>query len=131
MDISSMEPMLPSDGNRRLEDLVAELIEKASRFAARLNLVLHRELGDLVRSMNCYYSNLIEGHNTHPVDINRALRGDYSGDTKKRNLQLEARAHIEVQMSMAETNCARRRRKSVPVWLIKKGGEALGSVCLV
>ena len=96
-DISSMEPLLPSDGNRRLEDLVAELIEKASRFAARLNPVLHREIGDLVRSMNCYYSNLIEGHNTHPVDINRALRGDYSGDAKKRNLQLEARAHIEVQ----------------------------------
>ena len=34
-------------------------------------------------------------------------------------------------LSMAETNCARRRRKSVPVWLIKKGGEALGSVLLV
>ena len=34
-------------------------------------------------------------------------------------------------LSMAETNCARRRGKSVPVWLIKKGGEALGSVLLV
>ena len=38
---------------------------------------------------------------------------------------------MEMAMSMAETNCARRRRKSVPVWLIKKGGYALGSVCLV
>ncbi len=47
--------------------------------------------------MNCYYSNLIEGHNTHPVDIERALNDDYSSDPKKRNLQLEARAHIEVQ----------------------------------
>jgi len=47
--------------------------------------------------MNCYYSNLIEGHNTHPVDIERALRGDYSKDSKKRDLQLEAFAHIEVQ----------------------------------
>ena len=35
------------------------------------------------------------------------------------------------QMSMAETKCARWRRKSVPVWLIKKGGDARGSVCLV
>jgi hypothetical protein len=34
-------------------------------------------------------------------------------------------------MSMAETNCAMWRRKSVPVWLIKKGGDALGSVLLV
>ena len=34
-------------------------------------------------------------------------------------------------LSMAETKCARWRRKSVPVWLIKKGGDALASVCLV
>jgi Fic family protein len=47
--------------------------------------------------MNCYYSNLIEGHNTHPVDIERALNGDYSQNIEKRNLQLEAFAHIEVQ----------------------------------
>ena len=47
--------------------------------------------------MNCYYSNLIEGHNTHPIDIDRALRADYSADAAKRALQLEARAHIEVQ----------------------------------
>jgi Fic family protein len=44
-----------------------------------------------------YYSNLIEGHDTHPVDIERALREDYSANTEKRSLQLEARAHIAVQ----------------------------------
>jgi Fic family protein len=47
--------------------------------------------------MNCYYSNLIEGHDTHPVDIERALKDDYSQDPKKRDLQLEAKAHIAVQ----------------------------------
>jgi Fic family protein len=47
--------------------------------------------------MNCYYSNLIEGHDTHPVDIERALANDYSKDAKKRDLQLEALAHIAVQ----------------------------------
>ena len=47
--------------------------------------------------MNCYYSNLIEGHDTHPIDIERALNDDYSADPVKRNLQLEAKAHIEVQ----------------------------------
>jgi Fic family protein len=47
--------------------------------------------------MNCYYSNLIEGHDTHPVDIERALKNDYSKDAKKRDLQLEAQAHIAVQ----------------------------------
>jgi Fic family protein len=47
--------------------------------------------------VNCYYSNLIEGHYTHPRDIDRALAQDYSADQLKRDLQLEARAHIEVQ----------------------------------
>ena len=47
--------------------------------------------------MNCYYSNLIEGHDTHPVDIERALRNDYSAEPEKRDLQLEAKAHIAVQ----------------------------------
>ncbi len=47
--------------------------------------------------MNCYYSNLIEGHDTHPVDIERALKNDYSQDARKRDLQLEALAHIKVQ----------------------------------
>jgi hypothetical protein len=47
--------------------------------------------------MNCYYSNLIEGHNTHPVEIERALKGEYSSDRKKRDLQIEAKAHFAVQ----------------------------------
>jgi len=47
--------------------------------------------------MNCYYSNLIEGHDTHPIDIERALNEDYSEDPEKRDLQLEAKAHISVQ----------------------------------
>ena len=47
--------------------------------------------------MNCYYSNLIEGHHTHPVDIERAMNEDYANEPKKRDLQLEARAHIAVQ----------------------------------
>ena len=54
-------------------------------------------IGDLVRTMNCYYSNLIEGHRTHPIDIERALAQDFSLDPQQRELQLEAKAHIEVQ----------------------------------
>jgi Fic family protein len=58
--------------------------------------------------MNCYYSNLIEGHDTHPVDIERALRNDYSNDPRKRDLQLEAKAHITVQRWIDGGNLAGR-----------------------
>lgn len=96
-DITALEPILPGGGNRDLEDLVVELVGKASAFTGRLHPVLRSSVGELVRSMNCYYSNLIEGHNTHPIDINRALAGDYSREPGNRDLQMEARAHIEVQ----------------------------------
>lgn len=96
--IRSMEPMLPPDGERKLEDLAMDLATKASGLASQLSPAVRQGVGDLVRSMNCYYSNLIEGHDTHPRDIDRALmQADYSADPQKRALQHEAVAHIEVQ----------------------------------
>ena len=47
--------------------------------------------------MNTYYSNLIEGHNTRPRDIERALAGQLDRDEGRRNLQIEAAAHVRVQ----------------------------------
>ena len=95
--IGLMEPMLPSEGSGDLNDLALDLVSKASGFAGKLNPVVARSVGDLVRSMNCYYSNLIEGHDTHPRDIDRALAEDYAAEPKKRSLQKEAVAHITVQ----------------------------------
>src|SRR3954470_11070093 len=93
----AIEPALPSDRDHRLEDLAYELVAGSSALAGQLHPLVQQSVGDLVRSMNCYYSNLIEDHNTVPRDIERALRDDYSGDSEKRNLQLEAVAHIKVQ----------------------------------
>lgn len=96
--VDSMEPMLPPDGNRNLENLAFDLATKASGLASQVQPTVRESIGNLVRSMNCYYSNLIEGHDTHPRDIDRALaHADYSNDPRKRSLQKEAVAHIEVQ----------------------------------
>ncbi len=98
--VSLMEPMLISEGSRfrgDLTDLAVDLAARSAGFRRSLPEGIVTALADLVRSMNCYYSNLIEGHDTHPIDIERALKNDYSADLGKRNLQLEAKAHIEVQ----------------------------------
>jgi Fic family protein len=92
-----IEPTLPGGHIAPLEDLAFELVSSASSLAGQLNPIVRDGIGDLVRSMNCYYSNLIEGHNTLPRDIERALAEQYSTEPQKRNLQLEAVAHIEVQ----------------------------------
>ena len=98
--IGLMEPMMPPEGNSELANLVVDLIAKSHRLAGMLHPVVQRSIGDLVRSMNCYYSNLIEGHDTHPRDIDRALAKDYAKEPRKRSLQQEAVAHIEVQRSI-------------------------------
>lgn len=98
--VDLLEPLLLSQDSRHrlaLGDLALELAQAASGFRRSLPDGVMAALADLVRAMNCYYSNLIEGHDTHPVDIERALREDYSADIGKRNLQLEAKAHIAVQ----------------------------------
>jgi len=97
---SLMEPLLIGEGSRHrgaLLDLALDLTRKSAGFRRSLPPSLLTSLADLVRTMNCYYSNLIEGHDTHPVDIERALKNDYSQDARKRDLQFEARAHIAVQ----------------------------------
>ncbi len=98
--LSLIEPMLIPSGNREREslvDLALELSSKSSAFSASLPEAIRASISELVRAMNCYYSNLIEGHDTHPIDIERALNSDYSDHQGKRNLQLEAVAHIAVQ----------------------------------
>ncbi|MBY3433558.1 Fic family protein [Rhizobium laguerreae] len=98
--IGLFEPLIVSGeakSRATLNDLALSLAEKSAAFSSSLPSAIADSLADLVRAMNCYYSNLIEGHNTHPIDIERAMHDDYSDDAKKRDLQLEARAHITVQ----------------------------------
>jgi Fic family protein len=116
---SAMEPMLPEEGNRVLEDLAFALTNKASSLAGQVNPTVSLAIGSLVRSMNCYYSNLIEGHDTHPRDIDRALHQNLSTQPKKRVLQLEAVAHIEVQKAIDEStdNPSEPLSTSYALWL--------------
>ncbi len=97
---SMMEPLLVRETTRpwkKLADLALDLAAKSSGFQRSLPPGISAALAHLVRSMNCYYSNLIEGHDTHPIDIERALKADFSSNPKQRDLQMEAQAHIEVQ----------------------------------
>lgn len=102
---ASLALLLPEDHAmyRGLVDASFDLATKATTLGAGLQPPVRAAIGDLVRGMNCYYSNLIEGHSTLPVDIERALKGDFSGETReKRNLQQEAVAHIAVQKMIDE-----------------------------
>lgn len=97
---AAMEPTLPDDPGLHL--LGEELARSALRLGSGLHSGTFAAVTRLLRTVNCYYSNLIEGHDTHPVDIERAMREQYAAGTHLRNLQLEALAHIDVQVLLEE-----------------------------
>ncbi len=94
---SRIEPCFVEEPRGELLDLLTELPASARQLGARLHPRTAASLASLVRVMNCYYSNLIEGHNTQPRDIERALADELDADEARRNLQIEARAHIRLQ----------------------------------
>lgn len=106
MDIGKMydkptqiEPLFPS-GAHALEDMAREVVSRSAALGGQLHPVAHQAVNELLRLINSYYSNLIEGHSTHPIDIERAMRQDYSSDPVKRDLQQESLAHINCQQQV-------------------------------
>lgn len=92
---AQMEPLIIDETRppyRVLTGLAHELSEASSCLDAAVVSSTAHSLSELVAGMNCYYSNLIEGHKTLPLDIEQALRTT-SHQTK--NLQNLAAAHIQ------------------------------------
>lgn len=96
-DPAQMEPLL-IDSSRpaypALLGLAHELAEASACLDAALPPTTASSLAELVEGMNCYYSNLIEGHKTLPIDIEQALHETTEQATTK-DLQSLARAHIQ------------------------------------
>ena len=100
---SAMEPLLPKERGSRLSELTCEILKASGRLTGQIHspCVLKR-VADLVREMNCYYSNLIEGHKTIPRDIERAMKRDFSHDQTQRDNQQLSLSHIAVEKLMEE-----------------------------
>jgi Fic family protein len=94
-----MTPLLPENADD-LEDLALEVLQKSAALGSRQHNITLNTLRELLRIINSYYSNLIEGHNTHPYDIVRAMQKEYDSEPAKCNLQMESVAHITVQKDM-------------------------------
>ena len=92
-----IEPCRLEQPPEQIADVVAEIAAASATLGRALHPRTAANLADLVRLMNCYYSNLIEGHDTRPRDIERAMSGDLDTNEQRRNLQREAVAHIRVQ----------------------------------
>ena len=97
----AMEPLFPAEIPVGLINLATDLYSKSGALSAVLHPITRNAVAEFFRPMNSYYSNLIEGHDTHPIDIERALNEDFSENKKKRDLQIEARSHVKVHAAIS------------------------------
>lgn len=94
---SQFDPLFPQSRLEVLEALARQITESALKLRAQLHPTTANTLAALLRSMNSYYSNKIEGHSTHPVNIDRGLRQDFSSRPEIAKLQRLALSHIEAE----------------------------------
>jgi Fic family protein len=94
------EPLLPSIVPPAMAGKAADI----ARLSIRLGTAAHPSalatVRELVRSMNSYYSNKIEGQSTHPLLIDRALRKEFSDQPAIARLQRVALAHIDAERDL-------------------------------
>lgn len=98
---AQMEPLLPSEA--RLAPVLErahDLIRKADRLAGWRRTAGLSGLRQLLRAMNAYYSNKIEGQHTLPLEIEQALRNDYAEDADKARRQRLALAHMSAELQI-------------------------------
>jgi Fic family protein len=94
------EPLLPADA--RLEPLLAKAHDLSRAATLLAGTRVPPELRALLRSMNSYYTNRIEGQHTRPHEIDQALRKDFSKDAKLAAKQRLAVAHIEAEVALEQ-----------------------------
>jgi Fic family protein len=111
------EPLLPQGGLDELALRTRQVVEASHQLQGSAHPATRQALQELVRSMNSYYSNRIEGQGTHPLNIDRALHQSFSDQPDVARRQRLALAHIQAEREL-ETLCSGE-------------GQALGSAFLV
>lgn len=98
--VEQFEPLLPTLPQPALDALAEEVCRRGFEVKRLVHPMTEARIAHLLRSVNSYYSNRIEGQHTHPRDIERALRRSFSREPGKARLQRLAVAHIETQLAM-------------------------------
>lgn len=85
-----------------IQPLAENIVLSSVKLSSAAHETTRAALRELVRKMNSFYSNRIEGQSTHPLNIERALQNDYSNKPDEARLQRIARAHIEAEIELEE-----------------------------
>ena len=75
-------PAIPESGSIKLDTFLfkkaEEIVMKSAKLTGGHNKQFILAIKDLLKITNSYYSNLIESEGTHPFDIEKAMKKDFS-----------------------------------------------------
>lgn len=94
------EPLLPQMQMDALQSRAAAICQDAAELSGVAHPATQESLRELVRAMNSYYSNRIEGQSTSPINIERALKQEFSHESDTARLQRLALAHVEAEREL-------------------------------
>jgi Fic family protein len=103
---SEFEPLLPTKNITRLREKARLVVSRSLALTDAAHATTIETLRGLLREMNSYYSNRIEGQNTRPLEIAAALRSDFSPSADTAKLQRLALAHIHAEENLEGTGTA-------------------------
>ena len=100
---TQMEPLLPADLKLgTLLEQANDLIRASDQLAGKCQAGALDGLRGLLRAMNSYYTNRIEGQHTLPVEIEQALRNEYAPDADKARRQRLALNHMASEQALEQ-----------------------------
>jgi hypothetical protein len=98
----SFNPPLPGKRLGELKDMAQQVIIASATLDGRIAKETASALGDRLRFLNSYHSNLIEGHKTSVLEIEAALNKDFSSNDQKRYSQELCAAHVRAERALMQ-----------------------------
>ena len=100
-------PLAPTQLSGSFDDKLLEKSEyiciESPKLLGGYNEIVINEIKNLLRITNSYYSNRIESEGTHPINIEKAMKKEFSEDTKEKQLQYLSLAYIQTQIHLENT----------------------------
>ena len=95
----SITPYMDSSKLGEYEDKLVELYRADAALNETIPESIRSSTEWLLRLVNCFYSNRIEGNSTHPKDLLRTQEKDHDGnETENNDSIVELLAHLEAQI---------------------------------
>lgn len=98
---TTMEPLAPKMTDQ-LKDKATDVIRGSAALSGTLQSQTLESIVDMMRLTNSYYSNRIEGNDTHPIEVQKALWATEERKTDENALREQSVIHVHIQKDMQQ-----------------------------